>query len=370
VLFRAFLLAVLLLASPALAQDVFLKNVNGYTLQGDNLVRFDALLIKAGRVQAAGAAAILEPYAKAGSTRDMRGLTVLPGFVDTRFALLPDKEADEDQKALKQRLLSAMQTRLSHGVTMVHDPGVGQAQWTALQSLADTKALPMRVYGMIPGLGADFKALSAPGAVATQANDRLMLRAVELKITPNDLERPSAIRNIMARAIMRGYQVAVFMDDRVKQSDVISAYQDVLSVSGLRGRHRLFGGTGLRTDSLAQAAKLELIFTGETPTRSFAEAGADFTYASGAIFSDTNPFVRMADIRRLMLAPSREALFRAYTLGGAYAAFMENRLGSLETGKWADFIVLDRDIFRGDAAALRNAQVLETWVAGKKVFAR
>jgi predicted amidohydrolase YtcJ len=60
----------------------------------------------------------------------------------------------------------------------------------------------------------------------------------------------------------------------------------------------------------------------------------------------------------------------AFTRGAAYAGFAEDRIGSLEPGKWADFIVIDRDPTKIDAISLGNTQVLETWVAGKKVWAK
>ncbi len=66
------------------------------------------------------------------------------------------------------------------------------------------------------------------------------------------------------------------------------------------------------------------------------------------------------------MTPS-EAL-RSFTLDAAYAAFQEQTLGSLEIGKWADFILIDKDIISGEADAIWKTQVLETWIAGKKVY--
>ena len=63
-----------------------------------------------------------------------------------------------------------------------------------------------------------------------------------------------------------------------------------------------------------------------------------------------------------------EAL-RAFTLDAAYAGHQEDQLGSLEPGKWADFILIDRDIFEVPAAELWQVQVLETWVGGLRVYA-
>ena len=51
-------------------------------------------------------------------------------------------------------------------------------------------------------------------------------------------------------------------------------------------------------------------------------------------------------------------------------ASRRTRIGSLEPGKWADFILVDRDVSKVDPQALARTQVLETWVAGKKVWER
>jgi hypothetical protein len=65
-----------------------------------------------------------------------------------------------------------------------------------------------------------------------------------------------------------------------------------------------------------------------------------------------------------------EQALDAYTRGAAYAGFAEDRIGALEPGKWADFVILDRDPTKVNPQDLAGTQVLETWVAGKKVFSR
>jgi predicted amidohydrolase YtcJ len=65
-----------------------------------------------------------------------------------------------------------------------------------------------------------------------------------------------------------------------------------------------------------------------------------------------------------------EQALGAYTRGAAYAGFAEQKIGALEPGKWADFIIVDRDPTKIDAQSLGRTQVLETWVAGRKVFSR
>ena len=43
-------------------------------------------------------------------------------------------------------------------------------------------------------------------------------------------------------------------------------------------------------------------------------------------------------------------------------------IGSLEPGKWADFVVIDRDIFKIPAEQIGKTQVLQTWMGGKRVY--
>jgi hypothetical protein len=62
----------------------------------------------------------------------------------------------------------------------------------------------------------------------------------------------------------------------------------------------------------------------------------------------------------------REAM-ELFTRGSAYAAGDEERLGTLEPGKHADFLVLDQDPFASDAAALEAMRPAMTFVGGRRV---
>lgn len=66
---------------------------------------------------------------------------------------------------------------------------------------------------------------------------------------------------------------------------------------------------------------------------------------------------------------TREEAIRLYTINNAKILFLEKEVGSLEAGKRADFIVLDRDVLTCPIDDLKATQVRETWLDGKQVWA-
>lgn len=65
---------------------------------------------------------------------------------------------------------------------------------------------------------------------------------------------------------------------------------------------------------------------------------------------------------------TREQALRSMTIWAAKASFGENVKGSLETGKWADFVVLDTDLMKSDPQEVLNAKTESTWIAGEMVY--
>lgn len=125
------------------------------------------------------------------------------------------------------------------------------------------------------------------------------------------------------------------------------------------------------------------------PLRSLFEAGAvagggsDHMQKIGALRSVNfyNPFLGMATAitRRAKLyekplhpeeALTREQAIRFYTINNARVLGCEDKLGSLEPGKLADFIVLDTDLLTCPEDKIAATQVLRTYVGGRLVFSR
>jgi predicted amidohydrolase YtcJ len=61
-------------------------------------------------------------------------------------------------------------------------------------------------------------------------------------------------------------------------------------------------------------------------------------------------------------------MLACYTTGGAYANFQEKDTGSIEAGKLADLVVLDRDLFAIPATEIAKARVMATFLGGRAVY--
>jgi predicted amidohydrolase YtcJ len=114
--------------------------------------------------------------------------------------------------------------------------------------------------------------------------------------------------------------------------------------------------------------------------RSAEEAGVGFTLHSDFVVTDPVPLhmIEMAVTRKTwkepdyVLAPqekiSVESAIRALTSEAAWQLFSEHEVGSLEPGKFADLVIFDKDPREVNPDAIKEIQVLETWMDGKQVY--
>ena len=114
--------------------------------------------------------------------------------------------------------------------------------------------------------------------------------------------------------------------------------------------------------------------------RSVEKAGVGFSLHSDFLVTDPNPLhmMEMAVTRKTWKEPdyvlgpqekiSIEAAIRAMTSEAAWQLFSEHEIGSLEPGKLADLVILDKDPRAVDSDAIKEIKVLETWMDGKQVY--
>ncbi len=115
------------------------------------------------------------------------------------------------------------------------------------------------------------------------------------------------------------------------------------------------------------------------PAGDFKRAGGKFTLHSDSPVSNVGPLNYVSEeVTRLWQLPPQKVLgptqavsvddaIRAITIDAAYQIFADNIVGSLEVGKQADLVVLEKNPRKTPPAEIRNIKVNGTWVDGKQV---
>lgn len=107
------------------------------------------------------------------------------------------------------------------------------------------------------------------------------------------------------------------------------------------------------------------------PIKSLDNAGARITLSSDWNVSPFNPFIGLQNA--VTRAPQELTLakaIKAYTLNGAYVMRQENKVGSIEVGKLADFVVLDRNLFDIAEDTINKTKVDMTVFDGEIIYQR
>jgi predicted amidohydrolase YtcJ len=347
-------------------------------------------------------------------------------LVDAAQDLVNKVVPRQGEAEARRELDRSLQEIARVGLTSVHDAGISVAQDRLYRDYADHGKLSARIYAMIGGTGADFDQLSKNGPLKDYANGMYALRAVKLYADGALGSRGAAllapysddphshgllfhsaaeIDAMMTRAMSKGYQVNVHAIGDAGNRQVLDTYQkELVATKSAAQRHRIEHAQVVALADLPRFKALGVIpsmqpthatsdknmaesrigherMQGAYAWRTFLKQGSRIACGSDFPVESPNPFfgihaaVTRQDHNGQPIAGwypgqamSLEEAFRCFTLDAAYAGHQEKTLGSLETGKQADFIVIDRDLFKMPAADIHKTGVLETWVAGKQVF--
>lgn len=352
-------------------------------------------------------------------------------LVDNAMQLI-DKIVPMPSEAEQRVALDAALQQLARlGLTSIHDAGVSAQADQLFRQFADQGKLNPRVVGMISDVGDFFDRVAAAdrAPLLSYADDHYSLRAVKLYAdgalgsrgaallapyhdAPHNrgllFHSPDEIYQMMAKAAGKGYQVNVHAIGDAGNRQVLDSFDKLAHDPAVKQfpdlRHRIEHAQVVALSDIPRFAELHVIpsmqpthatsdmnmaedrvghdrIAGAYAWRTFLQQGSRIACGSDYPIESPNPFwgihaaVTRQDKRDLPphgwyadQAMTVTEAFRCFTLDAAYAGHQENVLGSLETGKWADFIVIDRDLFRIRTKDIYKIRVLQTWVGGKRVY--
>ncbi|HTM96984.1 MAG TPA: amidohydrolase [Croceibacterium sp.] len=321
-------------------------------------------------------------------------------------------------------LYEAQQILVKHGITAVADMGTSIEDWQSFRRAGDAGALLVRIMAYGKGLD-DTLLIAGPGPTRWLYDDRLRLNGLKLymdgalgsrgawlkapyaddpKNTGLQILNGTQLRNLMSRAAMDNFQVAVHAIGDAANAEVLSAIEELSTDFTGDRRWRIehaqvvdpadiarFGQYGIVASMQPQHQTSDRVMaearlgpgrlSGAYAWKSIAVAGAPLAFGSDAPTEIPDPFaglaaaVTRADANgepfggwQPQEAISREAALAAYTSGAAYAGFADGKFGEIKPGQRADFLVLDRDPMLVSGPELRDIRVLQTWIGGMKVY--
>lgn len=322
-------------------------------------------------------------------------------------------------RSVRDEILAAQDRCLSVGLTGVHDAGIGSHEVEVYRALEKDGKLKLRVYAM-----------GGPGFAEGKptVGDRFTLRAIKMMVDGAMGSRgawlledyadraghrglpvtdPKIIERVARAALKNGWQVCTHAIGDRGIRETLDAYERALKDVPVKDhRFRVEHAQCPALSDIDRFAKLAVVPSMQ-PTHAtsdmrwaedrvgpervkgayawsrFLRSGCRIAAGSDFPVESENPLwgIYAAATRqdhegrpeggwRAEERMTREEALRAFTLDAAWAAFEEDRKGSLEAGKLADFVVWSVDIVTCDPKALLKAEAMLTVVGGVTVFER
>ncbi|GAA5061821.1 amidohydrolase [Erythrobacter westpacificensis] len=345
-------------------------------------------------------------------------------LVDAAMPLIDDVVPPPLPEDRDLALHNAQNLLLRNGITAVADMGTSVEDWMTIRRAGDAGRLRVRVMSYADSVDT-MLLIGGPAPTQWLYDDRLRLNGVKLyldgalgsrgALLNADYEDDhgnrglpllsgTQLRNLMSRAALDRFQVAVHAIGDAANREALYAIEELSEDYSGDRRWRIehaqivdpadlvrFGQHGIiasmqpvhqTSDMMMAEARLgEDRLGGAYAWRSILEAGGHLAFGTDAPVEPVDPLAGLAVAISRTNAEgepfggwrpeetiSREQALAAYTAGAAYAGFAEGRFGRLAEGERADFVMLSADPLMANADQIRDIEVLETWIAGQRVY--
>ena len=376
-----------------------------------------ALLVNQAALDKAGIT--LDTKAEGGAIEVQNGqLTGI--LIDNPMSLVYDSVEQPSKKEQIQALMDAQKISFSYGLTTVVDAGIDKETIQLIDSLQKAGSLKTRIYAMISNtkenldfylgkepikterlnvrsvkfygdgaLGSRGAALMEPYSDLEGHYGALLSPVADFKKTAQRVANSRfqmnthAIGDSANRLVLKTYdellkgkedrrwrvehaQVIDPADFKYFSKNIIPSVQPTHATSDMYWAEDRLGADRIKG---AYAFKKLLDQAG------IVALGTDFPVEEVSPFYTFYASTARKDLKnypeggyRMEQALSREETLKGMTIWAAYANFEEEEKGSIETGKFADFIILDKNIMEVDKNEIPNIKVLQTYVNGEKVY--
>jgi len=329
---------------------------------------------------------------------------------------------------LREQTLAAIAEANRWGLTGIHDAGVAPEGIAVYEELAKEGRYSLRNYVMVRSGDSVLDAFMQRGPQKALYDGRLWIRAIKLVAdgalgsrgaallepysddpgnTGLITTPPERIKSVAVRALKAGFQVNVHaIGDRANRMVLDQFEAAFREVPTADHRFRIEHAQILRYQDIPRFAELDVIpsmqgshqtsdmywapnrlgparLGGAYAWRSLLNTGVVIPNGSDFPVEAVNPLISFHSFFTRQdtdnfppggwmpeQRTTRQEALLSMTLWPAYAAFMENESGSLTIGKYADFVVLDRDIMTVAPEEVLGTRVLLTMLGGKAVYRR
>ncbi len=348
-------------------------------------------------------------------------------FVDAAMRLVQQAVPPDLPVTRDRAFQRAQEILLSNGLTAVADMGTDVNDWNVMRRAGDAGQLNVRILSYAAGVD-NLLAIAGTRPTPWLYDQRLRMIGVKLYLDGAlgsrgawlkqpyrdaagqrglPLVTDTVLKNLMSRAAMDHFQVAVHAIGDQANATLLDAIEELAETYRGDRRWRIEHAQIVDPADLPRFGRHGIIASmqpvHQTSDRTMAEArmGIDRlggAYAWRSMLANNVPLAFGSDFpvespnpfHGLAAAISREdaqgqppggwlpeqrvtllQAFDAFTRGAAFASFAEGQIGTLEPGRQADFVFIDRDIFNGlGQREIRETRVLETYVGGRKVWER